>query len=58
MKKLRKIAIQLSMTLNMDMGRLLSMSIRDLLDTIEEVAEVVSERKRVRTSDQNRGYRR
>lgn len=46
------------MTLNMDMGRLLSMSIHDLLDTIEEVAEVVNERKRVRTGDQDRGYRR
>ena len=52
--KLRKIAVQLSMTVNMGMDALLSMPISDLLDTIKEVAEVVDDRKRIQASHQNR----
>lgn len=46
------------MTLSMDMDKLLAMCILDFLDTIEEVAEVVSDRKRIQTRDPNRGHRR
>lgn len=46
------------MTLNMGMDALLSMPISDLLDTIKEVAEVVSDRKRIQARNQNRGSHR
>ena len=54
--KLRKIAVQLSMTVNMGMDALLSMPISDLLDTIKEVAEVVDDRKRIQARYQNRRH--
>lgn len=55
---LRRVAVQLSMTLNMGMDSLLAMPVSDLLDTVREVEEVVSERKRIQTRNQNRRNRR
>ncbi len=57
-RELRKIAIQLSMTLNMGMDKLMSMPISDLLDIIREVREVVDDRKRIQARNQNRRRRR
>lgn len=57
-QKLRKVAIQLSITLNMGMDKLLSMPISELMDTVKEVVEVVNERKRISAGNQNRRHRR
>lgn len=57
-RDLRKIAIQLSMTLNMGMDKLMSMPISDFLDIIREVREVVDDRKRIQARNQNRRRRR
>ena len=46
-RKLRKVAIQLSIRLNMGVDVLLSIPVSDFLDIVREVAEVVNRRKRV-----------
>ena len=46
------------MTLNMGMDDLLSMPVADLLEVVKEVAEVVSERKRIQARNKDsRKYR-
>ena len=46
--------MQLAITLNMDMDKLLSKPVSDFMDIIKEVSEVVSDRKRAQAGDQNR----
>ena len=50
-KQIRKINIQLSMFLKTDFNEL---TLAEWVDTIREVSEVVSERKRIQTDGQNR----
>lgn len=53
MPKLRKIIIQISMTLQTGIDYLQSLSIFELLDIIKEVSEIVNDRKRVQAGGKN-----
>ena len=53
-KQIRKINIQLSMSLKTDFNEMLKLTLAEWVDTIREVSEVVSERKRIQTDGQNR----
>lgn len=45
--------IQMSMTLQTGLDYFSSLSVIDLLDTIEEVSEIASERKRIQAANKN-----
>lgn len=55
-KRLKKIMIQLSMSLQTGLDYFESLSVIELLEVIEEVNEVVSERERVQASNKNSRY--
>ena len=54
---MRKIIIQLSMALQTSMDYFSAMPISELLETVKEVTEIVSERKRVQVSGSYSGRR-
>lgn len=51
---LRKIIINLSISMQTGIEYLSSLSVLELLELAKEVSEVVEERKRIRTSNKNR----
>ena len=51
---LRKLIINLSMTMQTGIDYLSSLSVLELLELAKEVHEVVDERKRIQTSHKNR----